>query len=517
MSNTLSNVVILGGGNAGWLTALFVKRTWPKLNVTLIEDPNRPPVIAGESGTSTFQALMTYLKIDFEDFVKETKSTPKMGGDFRDWDGVGSRFIHALQTDYAPWLEGWTDYIDAAPSEELNLGTLCNILHRENQKDVFLKSIIGNNSPLYKAFFAGTFIDENRVPVGGKSDIPCYNMWHFESRSAAGYFKKVALQRDIKLIEGVYQTANLDNDGNITSLQLEDGQIIEGDWFFDCSGFARLLLGKVYNEPIIDYTNYFPARSVVAWWDKPNVERMITTNATAMKYGWSWNISLRHRSGNGYVFDPDLITLDQAIQEASEKFNVNIEPVANFTYQPGLMRNGWKNNTIAIGLSSGFLEPLEANGVYVIIEALYTLQDHWKPYQKDQREASVQRFNDRLFVIQDDVKDFLCLHYRGHRDDSDFWLSHKNDAFRIPDSLRSKLEAWGNWYNGSGIEPYFNGYSHTAWLMVLQGINRFDHTKIISNENILKVGEKVLNINVQKYEDLAKSFWTIEEWLKKYE
>lgn len=119
--NTNSKVVILGGGTAGWLTGLFVKRNWPNTEVSVVEDPDRPPIIAGESGSTTFVSLLRHLKIDNNDFIRKVNATPKLGGKFTNWNGVGTQFIHTLQTDYAPWLDGWTDYVsengnDSMPS-----------------------------------------------------------------------------------------------------------------------------------------------------------------------------------------------------------------------------------------------------------------------------------------------------------------------------------------------------------------------------------------------------------------
>lgn len=509
-----SNVIILGGGTAGWLTALFIQRNWPRTKITVVEDPAKPPIIAGESGTTTFVSLLAHLKIDINEFVKSVNATPKLGGKFTDWNGVGTQFIHALQTDYAPWLDGWTDYVSSCNEEDLTMGALMSIMSAEKAKDSYLKTLLGNDIPLADALYASYFIKENKVPFGSTSDIPCVPMWHFESRSTAAFFKDIALRRGIDLVEGTYQCAEQDEHGNITSITLNGARKLEGSWFFDCSGFARLLMGDVLKEKIVDYTNFFPARSVVAWWDDPCP--CVTTNAIAMKYGWSWNINIRHRAGNGYIYDPDHLTLDQAIEEAEVRFNKKIEPIANFAFTPGMMRRAWRNNVFAIGLSSGFLEPLEANGVAVIIESLFCLQDYWNPAQLEYDSKIVDRFNDRVWYITEDIRDFLALHYRGNRNDTDFWKSHKHDSTRIPDSLKEKLELWEEFYRRNGPEPYVAGYSPYAWLMVLQGIQVFDHSRLAEfNKRLLPLGEKVINMNAQKYRKLVDPYWTIEEWLKK--
>lgn len=508
-----SKSLVLGGGTAGWLTALFLQRNWPKMQVVVVEDPNRPPIIAGESGTTTFVSLLKHLRIDIDDFILKVNATPKLAGKFTDWNGVGTEFTHVLQSEYAPWLDGWTDN-NLSDGAMPNIMKLQNIMAAEATKDKYLKTIIGNDIPLARAFISNEYVKNSKVPFGSTSELACVPMWHFESRSTAAYLKNIALERGIELIEGEYQNSIQNEVGDISSIVLTDGRKLDAGWFFDCSGFARLLVGKVYNEQIVDETQYFPARAVVAWWDK--TQPMVTTNATAMKYGWSWNINLRHRSGNGYLYDPDHLTLDQALDESRKQFGEHIEPIANFSFTPGMMRKAWRNNAVAIGLSSGFLEPLEANGVYVIIESLYALQDHWKPYESVQNPDSVERWNDRVWGITTDVRDFLALHYRGQRRDTDFWLSHANDPSRIPSSLQEKLAAWEEYYLNNQPEPWFSGYSPTAWLMVLQGLKVFDHTIMAERyKHHLDNGKNVLNINENKYKAIVDSFWTLEEWLER--
>ena len=508
------DAVVLGGGSAGWLTALFLQRSWPSLKIAVVEDPKRPPIIAGESGTTTFVSLMRYLKIDVDDFIKEVNATPKLGGKFTDWNGVGTEFIHCLQTDHAPWLDGWTDFADSELSkQDLRLGSLVNIMTAERHKDLYLRTLVANEIPLADAFLASMFIKENKVPFGSTSEIPCIPMWHFESRSAAAYFKKLALSRDITHIEGEYLSSVQQSDGNIEHIKIDSNREVYANWFFDCSGFARLLLGKVLNEEFIDYTNYFPARAVVAWWDDPCY--CPTTNATAMQYGWSWNINLRHRSGNGYIYDPDHINLDQAIGEAEKRFNKKIEPIANFQFTPGIMKRAWSKNVIGVGLSTGFLEPLEANGVAVIIETLYALQDHWKPTSEN-NIRSIEHFNSRVFAITEDIRDFLALHYRGQRRDTEFWRSHAFDQNRTPETLSKILDSWSNFFTKNGPEPFVHGYSPTAWLMVLQALQVFPSSFLAEvHAKNLSTGKAVLDINQNKYKTIVNPYWTIEQWIEK--
>jgi len=511
--NTAFKTVVLGGGSAGWLTALYVNKLHPHWDITVIEDPKRPPIIAGESGTTTFVSFLKTLGIDNDDFIKQTNATPKLGGKLKNWNGVGTEFYHALVTDHAPWFENFVHAVDELPNIELTLGGSIKDLLIHREKDLYETACLANDIPLAEAFYSYYFIQQNKVPMGANSSIPIAPMWHFESRAAAKYFKDIALSRGIKLIEDEYKSVSQSSNGDITKILFDQGRSIDGDLFFDCSGFARLLLDKVLHEPIIDYTNYFPARAVVAWWDEPCP--CVTTNANAMEYGWSWNINLRHRSGNGYIYDPDHISLEQAVAEAEKFYGYKITPIANFSFTPGMMRNSWKNNVIGVGLSNGFLEPLEANGIQVIIESLWAFEDLFRADQKDDIVRK-QRFNDRVFALTDDVLDFLALHYRGHRRDTEFWKSHAYDKCRTPDTLTAKLDQWKKYFNGDlGAKSRAGGYSSTAWLQVIQGLAIFDSKKLKKQYSFLeRPAKQTLRENSNKYIQLVSGFPSAEEWLK---
>lgn len=509
--NTVFKAVVLGGGVAGWLTALYAKKLHPSWDITVIEDPKRPPIIAGESGTTTFVNTLKALGIDNEDFVRQTNATPKLGGKLKNWNGIGTEFYHVLVTDHAPWLENFIHTVDELPSLEFTLGGSIKDMGKHREKDLYETACLAYDIPLPEAFYSYYFIRQNKVPLGAASEVPIAPMWHFESRAAAKYFKDIAISRGIKLIQEEYKSVSQSANGDITKILFDQDRTIDGDLFFDCSGFARLLLDKVLHEPVIDYTNYMPARAVIAWWDETSAS--LTTNANAMKYGWSWNINLRHRSGNGYIYDPDHISLDQAVEEAEQFYGYKINPIANFSFTPGMMRHSWKNNVIGIGLSAGFIEPLEANGIQVIIESLWAFEDLFRVDTKDDIIRK-QRFNDRVFALTDDVLDFISLHYRGYRRDTEFWKSHAYDKSRTPDTLTSKLNQWQQYFHGDlGAKRRAGGYSSTAWLQVLQGLSIFD-SKILKNRYACLQGpvKQALQENSNKYMQLVSRFPSAEGW-----
>jgi len=503
----MKQIVVLGGGTAGWLTALFLQKTYKDVSIKVIEDPNRPPIIAGESGTSTFLKLFAYLDIDIADWLKKVNATPKLGGRFTDWNGVGTEFVHALQTELLPdgLAEGFGQY-------ELQNSTVIDVLtksHMLSKKELYFKTLLANDIPLSDAFYSGEFIRTNKVPLGSASPLDIGCMWHYESRDNAAYLKELGISRGIELVLGEYTHASQDDSGNIESIFLKDNSKYTADYFFDCSGFASLLLGKVLKEPFVDFNDYFSARSVIAWWDDPVYQ--VTTNARAMKYGWSWNINLQHRSGNGYLYDPDHISYDQALDEIHTRFGSHIEPVAKLNINPGMMRNFAVKNVIGVGLSTGFMEPLEANGVAVIIDTLQVLYANWSPH----RDSDLEEMNSRVWKTVIDIRDFLCLHYRGHRRDTEFWRSHAYDKFRIPDSLSEKLENWKLYYAGQLTQQRVDGYSSAAWVTVIQGLNIFETTQFKEQYNPwLEQGKELLQSIQEKYQSYSIMYPSIEKWIE---
>jgi Tryptophan halogenase len=504
----VKKIVILGGGTAGWLSALFLKRAYKDIDVTVVEDPSRPPIIAGESGTSTLIQLFKFLEIDLKDWLQQVNATPKMGGKFTDWGGIGTEFIHALQTELIP--DNLEDSFTKNNIRNLSVQDLLLKTNHFHDKEIFLRTLIANDIALSDAFFAGEFIKQNKVPDGNRSPFNIGCMWHFESRDNAAYMKSLGISRGINLVEDQYTHSQQDENGYITKLVLASGKELDGDWFFDCSGFVSLLLGKVLEEPIVDFSDYFPARNVIAWWDK--TEYQVTTNARAMKYGWSWNINLQHRSGNGYIYDPDHLSYDQALEEVHSRFGSHIEPIAKLSINPGMMKTFIKKNVIGVGLSTGFMEPLEANGVAVIIETLGILNNNWSP--EATYEENFTTMNTRLWESVVDIRDFLCLHYRGHRKDTEFWKSHAYDSFRIPYSLKEKLNIWKGYYENDRAQLKLQGYSPSAWLTVVQGLNLFDTSSLKKyHAHILKQGKELNQKYRLMYEDYVKLYPSINEWV----
>jgi len=490
-----NNVTILGGGSAGWLTGLFLKKTWPSLKITVIEDPTQPPIIAGESGAASLNHLMEYLEVPFDEWILATNAMPKLGGKFNDWDIIGKDFVHGLIPDW--YQNNWK-----------------SIYPEYGKGNTFLQCALAENIPFENIFYNAALQRIGKLPITPKENgfnIITMPMWHFDSRASANFFKQLGISRGINLVEGKYTHCTKNIDGSIDTIFLKD-QRIKSKWYFDCTGFARLLLVKEMQEKLIDYTHLFPARSVLAWWD--DVPKDINyTDITALDYGWMWNINLAHRSGNGYIYDPDLISSDHAKAEVEKKLNRKIDVVANLSFTPSTVKNAWKKNVVAVGISNGFLEPLESNGLAAVAIQLEKLSEYWSP-ESTNNESDQNAFNKDFYNATLDIRDFLSLHYRGHRDDTIFWKSHRYDQFRISTELQTKLDMWAEGFLGIDNTE---GYGIENYAIVAQGLNLINienlRKRILSKDiNIVNNFYKNYQMLEKEIDSIKKICYTVKDW-----
>jgi tryptophan halogenase len=454
------NAVIVGGGSAGWLTALYLQKCF-NISVTVIEDPTVPPIIAGESGSVLLNGLLNKLDISIREWITAVDALPKLGGKMVNWSENRNTFYHGLI---------FAGYAEKFQTRYQGLGN--RFMAR------FFSSAIAGDHSFNDIFISNSMMENNKVPFiisPDKTDITTISlpMYHFDSRANADFLKNVGIKRGIKLVQQKCIKSNRKDNGDISSLDLENGEKISAEWFFDCSGFARLLIEKELKIKFTDVSNYFPTRNVVAWWDQTELKPY--TEVTALKYGWSWNINIQSRSSNGYVYDGDLITVDQAINEAETYFGKKIDPVAKLKFTPSLSETTWNNNVISIGLSSGFLEPLESNGLSQVAMQLILLERLWDPTSNS--EILQKMYNQQQYIRMLDILLFLSLHYRGKRTDSEFWLSHLNDKDRIPSLLKDRLDLWADGIVSDNIEND-DMFALESWMQVGHGLN------LINTENL---------------------------------
>lgn len=486
----INKVIVAGGGSAGWLAALFYKKIYPAVDIVVIEDPNSLPIIAGESCTIPFVELLEYLEIDFFDWIKATDALPKLGGLFCGWEKNNSKFIQPL---FSRYLNRWL-------YENPEFG---------DRKD-FLKSIVSLGVPFSSLVPSSKLIQDKKSPWTNSSDMILKPMYHFDSRKNAEYLKKLGLKRNVKLIESKiisYET----NELGIEKLILENKEI-QADLYIDCTGFQQLLLKKALDSKLVDYSQYISNSSVIAWWD--DSQKLPYTEMHAMEYGWRFNVSLRSRSGNGYIYDSSKISKEDALKEISTTVGKEIKPIAAMTWKPELSIDPWKQNVLALGLSTGFLEPLGSPG-HTLIALQLKLFDTICNGFLDLSIAN--KYNAIYKTYIDDTLDFICMHYLGSKKHNNFWKD-KKDQKNIPASLIEKISEI---QIGIFDDSKYPVYSIENYLTVMQALNLID-SKLISkfvNNRDTNLQSKC-EIEYKKLQDeinlVTNDCISIDEWIKNY-
>jgi tryptophan halogenase len=364
----MKNVVIVGGGTAGWLTALVVNKFWKDTNVTLIESSKIGVLGAGEGGTPNFGRMLSLLDINHKEFFEKTNSTVKGG-------------IH---------LFNWT----------------------------------GNNE-LSKHLFVGE--EPNRFTKN--------YAYHFDARLVAEYFKNVSISRGVNWIDGEVDTINNIED-TIKSISLKDNTVIDLDFIFDCSGFRRILIDGVHSDEWVGYEKYLMMNKAFTFF-LPQFDKNIGysntyTHMVSMNCGWMFQIPLQHRWGCGYVHNDNYITIDEAKKEVENYLGYEVTIQKTFDFKPGTHKRSWIGNSISIGLSYGFIEPLEATSLMSTIMQLKRLIDI------DFNEEAKDRYNDWCYQINEQNLNFIRYHYLCERDDTDFWKDCT--SMPLPDKLYKILD-----------------------------------------------------------------------------
>jgi tryptophan halogenase len=504
----MKNIVIVGGGSAGWLTSVYVRSLFPKANITTIESSEIGILGAGEGSVPTFPLMLNSLGIDENDFIKKTKATFKLGISFENWKGDGEKFfhpfsatsMHLLYTQYttkAPIAVGFPDlggiyYISnaVANGEDLNEVIPSN------------KLAYGNKAPLFKVPNYGNIMQKEE-----KVEQSVAYSYHFDARLVADYLRDVAVSRGVTAIDQKILDFNQKENGDIESINLENGEVIPCDFIFDCSGFARLLIGKKYNTPWIDYSEQLKVNSAIPFFLPQDTEKITPyTHAVAMKYGWMWKIPLQHRYGCGYIFDDNYITAEEAKKEVEEMLGHPIENNRTIKFKAGRYEKVWVNNCIAIGLSTGFTEPIEATSLWIAMIQLLCL-DVVSITKQD--EILVNEYNSLISAVNTDILEFLYFHYYTTRNDTDFWRDYEATTV-MPEKLKKKIKLWESRAPKSidrTIDSYYtNLWGLEGWILVGLGNGRIDPSVYKEDSDLYELDDKLSQMKNNLRNNLKKIF-----------
>ena len=446
-SQHIENVVIVGGGTAGWIAAAAMARLLGQaVKITLIESDAIGTVGVGEATIPQIRRLNGVLGLDENDFVRETRGTFKLGIEFNNWGHLGESYLHTFG--------------DAG----INLASL-------HFHQYWLRSRAeGNTAGLWdyslhhKAAYAHQFGRMERV--GKTSMTGLAYAFHFDAGLYARYLRKHAEANGVTRTEGkVVDVALAPESGFIQSVQLESGDIVSGDLFIDCSGFRGLLIGQALDIGYQDWSQWLPCNGAVAVGCESTLPLLPYTKATAHDAGWQWRIPLQHRTGNGHVFCDNFINEEAA----TETLLSNLDGAPNgspkrLRFTTGRREKFWHKNCVSLGLASGFLEPLESTSIHLIQSNVSKLIELFPDKAFD--PSNELEYNRQVSHEYELIRDFLILHYhRTDREDSEFWRYCKNMS--VPESLTDKMRLFEG--NGLLYKDPEDLFRESSWVQVMVG------------------------------------------------
>lgn len=439
---TPRRIVIAGGGTAGWMTAAALAKVMGHtIELTLVESDAIGTVGVGES---TIPPLVKYNQltgIDEAEFMRETNATFKLGIEFENWKLDGEKYFHSFgATGKDHWSAGFQHFW----MHGLENG------HSHSFDDYCLE---------LKAAYASKFaiLPDNRINYAYQLDATAY----------ARFLRMKAEANGAKRHEGKIARVELDGEsGDIAALVMENGERIEGDLFVDCTGFRAMLIEGALHVGYDDWSHYLPNDRAIAVQTESVRPPIPYTRAIAHEAGWQWRIPLQHRQGNGIVYCSRYMSDD----EAEERLLSTVEGETcskpnRIRFTTGARRKQWYRNCVAVGLSSGFMEPLESTSIHLIQRAVLRII-RMMPFGDEVSARDVDEFNDQQLTDMDQIRDFLILHYKvTDRRDSPFWRQCAD--MEIPDSLKQKIELFRE--TGRVFRKNEELFAENSWVQVMLG------------------------------------------------
>ena len=438
---TVHKVVIAGGGTAGWMAAASLAKLLGRtLDITLVESDEIGTVGVGEATIPTLLTLHELLKIKEQDFVRAVQGTFKLGISFENWRDIGRNYIHSFGwTGQDSWVAGfqhfWLKGRKMGISREF--GEYCKEWVAAKQRRF---AVLPNHGLNYA--------------------------YHFDASLYARFLRAMAEEHGAVRQEGRIETVEQDPvTGFITGLRLQSGQHVPGDLFIDCTGFRGVLIEQTLQAGYEDWTHWLPCDSAVAVQTESLSPPLPYTRSIARDAGWQWRIPLQHRVGNGVVFSAEHWSDDEAVNRLLENVEGDVltEPRV-IKFKTGQRRRHWHKNCVAMGLASGFIEPLESTSIHLIQRSVIRLMQMF-PYDGI-REPDVNEFNNQMRFEIDNVRDFIILHYHvTDRTDTAFWRQCRD--MDVPDSLAHRIELFRQ--AGRVFKIPTELFGENSWIQVMLG------------------------------------------------
>jgi tryptophan halogenase len=456
----VKRVVIAGGGTAGWIAAAaLVKQLGPLLDITLVESDEIGTVGVGESTIPTSRRFHQLLGLDEATFMRETQASFKLGISFENWTREGERYFHSFGQigRQASWMADFHHFWLEAQAQGLG-GSLA---------DYSLETQAAQGQ---------------RVEAG--PDTRAQYAYHLDATRYARFLRRLSEPAGVRRVEGkIARVEQAPETGFLTALVLESGERIEGDLFLDCTGFRALLTEGTLQTGFEDWGRWISTDSAFAVQTEATASPIPYTRAIAHQAGWRWKIPLQHRVGNGLVFCSEFLSPDAVRQQLLDA--VEGKPLTEprlIRYRTGQRRKTWNKNCIALGLSSGFIEPLESTSIHLIKTAVTRLIQTF-PFAGI-GAAQVERFNAQSRHEMEAVRDFIILHYHLNARDEPFWARCR--TMDIPDSLAARIALFQE--SAQAYQASDDLFRVDSWVQVLlgQGVTPRGHHQLA---RMMKAGE----------------------------
>lgn len=454
----VKKIQIVGGGTAGWITANLMAKRWGNsgIEISLLESPEIGIIGVGEGSTPQLKAFFDKLGVDESDWMPACNATYKVGITFRNWSEK----------------PGFEDYFHPFPSEVDTRNFtpfVYNCLLRRRGIDV--------DAHPNRYFVTARLAEQSLGPK------PDYNFpfrvlygYHFDAHLLGEFLRELAVKRGVQHLTGQVEDVRIDDNGNISSLGLHDGRSVDGDFYVDCTGFRSLLLQQAVGVSFESFaSNLFnDAAVVLPTPQSPNPNSQ--TISTALSNGWAWNIPLTNRVGNGYVYSSAYCGRDAAETELRSHLGLLNSDVdaRHLRMRVGQVKKHWHRNCLAVGLSQGFIEPLEATALHIVQDTVETFISEFE--RGDFRNLYEDDFNQQVRARFEGVRDYIVCHYRANsRTDTEYWRDNARNE-NLSDSLFRLLTTWLECGDLSlevrkqNISCYYNAIS---WHCILAGYGLF--------------------------------------------
>ena len=444
----IRSIAIVGGGTAGWMSAVLLGHALrgSDVRITVVESAEIGIIGVGEATIPPILDFLDLVGVDREMFVRETQATIKLGIRFQDWKDVGEHYWHPFGS--------FGCVIDRRPFHH-HLQRAAAWDEQRGVVDFSLGAALAQ---------AGRFTPPD--PSAGPARAGLRYALHFDAALVARTLRKVAEGRGIDRLERTVVEATRSADGHVDELVFREGGRLAADLFIDCSGFRGLLIEGAMAAGYEDWTHWLPCDRAVAGPTALTDQTQLYTLSHARDAGWRWRIPLQHRVGNGYVYSSRHLEDQAALDDLTEQVG------GDFLVEPRLLRFAtgrrkafWKGNVIALGLASGFLEPLESTSIHLVTSGLYKLLDHFPDRSFD--PANTAAYNAALIEEYETIRDFILAHYcLSERRDTPFWRDVTNQS--LPDSLQARIDL----YRASGRCHFRQGdlFADVNWYYVLHGL-----------------------------------------------